>query len=126
MQSVRTARRGRIVMSKALVLGAAALVFSAAGAWAADLVAPRYGYAAPADVATALVTAPPVYAAPVYTRPTVYAAPVYAAPPVYPAPQVYTAPPVTSGYYAPHPVPPDMMPRLRVSIIGEIQKVDLY
>jgi hypothetical protein len=93
-------------MSKALVLGAAALVFSAAGAWAADLVAPRYGYAAPADVATALVTAPPIYAAPVYTRSTVYAAPIYAAPPVYPAPQVYTAPPVTSGYYARHPVPP--------------------
>jgi hypothetical protein len=53
-------------MSKALVLGAAALVFSAAGALAADLVAPRYGYAAPADVATALVAAPPVYAAPVF------------------------------------------------------------
>lgn len=46
-------------MSKALVLGAAALVFSAAGALAADLVAPGYGYAAPAYVAPA-----PVYAAP--------------------------------------------------------------
>jgi hypothetical protein len=32
-------------MSKALVLGAAALVFSAAGTSAADLVAPGYGYA---------------------------------------------------------------------------------
>ena len=87
-------------MSKALVLGAAVLVFSAAGALAADLVAPGYGYAAPADVATALVyTAPSVYAAPVYTRPTVYAAPIYAAPPVYPAPQVYAAPPIYD--YAP-------------------------
>jgi hypothetical protein len=95
-------------MSKALVLGAAALVFSAAGALAADVVAPGYGYAAPADVATALVyTAPPVYAAPVYTRPTVSAAPIYAAPPGYPAPQVYKAPALTTGYYAPHPVPPE-------------------
>ena|SRR5947208_3926355 len=84
-------------MSKALVLGAAVLVFSAAGALAADLVAPGYGYD----------TAPSVYAAPVYTRPTVYAAPIDAAPPVYPAPQVYAAPPVTTGYYAPHPVPPE-------------------
>ncbi len=92
-------------MSKALVLGAAALVFSAASALAADLVAPGYGYAVPADVATALVTAPPVYAAPVYTRPT-----VYAAPPAYPAPQVYTAPPMTIGYYAPHPAPPAPIP----------------
>jgi len=92
-------------MSKALVLGAAALVFSAAGALAADLVAPGYGYAAPAYVAPA--PAPPIYAAPVYTPPTVYAAPIYAAPPVYPAPQVYTPPPVTAGYYAPHPVPPE-------------------
>jgi hypothetical protein len=93
-------------MSKALVLGAAALLFSAAGALAADLVAPGYGYATPADVATALVyTAPPVYAAPVYIRPT-----VYAVPPVYPAPQVYTAPPVTTGYYASHPVPPEPIP----------------
>src|SRR5215472_4624987 len=75
-------------MSKPLVLGTAALVFSAAGASAADLVAPGYGYAAP------------VYVAP---APTAYAAPVYAAPPVYPAPHVY----VTTGYYAPHPVPPE-------------------
>jgi hypothetical protein len=98
-------------MGKALVLGAAALVFSAAGASAADLVAPGYGYADPADVAPAPVyTAPPTYAGPVYTPPTVFAAPIYAAPPVYPAPQVYPAPPVRTGYYAPHPVPPEPIP----------------
>jgi hypothetical protein len=74
-------------MSKALVLGPAALVFLAAGASAADLVAPGYGYAAP------------VYVAPAPT--------VYAAPRVYLAPQVYTTPPMTTGYYAPHPVPPE-------------------
>jgi hypothetical protein len=77
-----------IVMSKALVLGAAALVFSAAGALAADLVAPGYGYAAPGYVAPA----------PVYTAPPAYAAPVY------------TAPAVTTGYYASHPVPPEPIP----------------
>jgi len=86
-------------MSKALVLGAVALVFSAASASAADLVTPGYGY-----------VAPPVYAAPVFTAPPVYGAPVYMAPPVYAAPQVYTAPPVTAGYYAPHPVPPEPIP----------------
>jgi hypothetical protein len=69
-------------MSKALVFGAAALVFSAAGALAADLVAPGYGYAAPA----------------------------YVAPPVYPAPQLYAGPPVTTGYYALHPIPPEPIP----------------
>jgi hypothetical protein len=100
-----------IVMSKALVLGAAALVFSAAGALAADLVAPGYGYAAPGYVAPAPVyTAPPAYAAPVYTAPPIYAAPIYTAPPVYAAPQVYTAPAVTTGYYASHPVPPEPIP----------------
>ena len=66
-------------MSKALVLGAAALVFSAASASAqvyttpdygyaepvADLAAPADGYAAPAPPPG--YTAPPVYAAPVYT-----------------------------------------------------------
>jgi len=93
-------------MSKALVLGAVALVFSAASASAADLVTPGYGYVAPAPV----YTAPPVYAAPVFTAPPVYGAPVYMAPPVYAAPQVYTAPPVTAGYYAPHPVPPEPIP----------------
>src|SRR6516164_2525431 len=71
---------GICFMSKSLVLGAATFVFLAAGASAADLVAPGYGYAAP-----------------------VYVAPA----PVYTAPQVYTAPPVTTGYYAPHPVPPE-------------------
>ena len=78
-------------------------MFSAASASAADLVTPGYGYVAPAPV----YTAPPVYAAPVFTAPPVYGAPVYMAPPVYAAPQVYTAPPVTAGYYAPHPVPPE-------------------
>jgi hypothetical protein len=81
-------------MSKALVLGAAALVISAASASAqiysepvADLAVPADGYAAPA--APPVYTAPPVYAAPVYTPPPVY---------VVPAP-VYTAP-LVSGYYA--------------------------
>jgi hypothetical protein len=85
-------------MSKALVLGAAALAFSAVGASAADLVAPDYGYAAPYYGAPA-----PVYAAP--------PAPVYTAPRVYvlPAP-IYTPPPAVSGYYAPHPVPPEPIP----------------
>ena len=83
-------------MSKALVLGAAALVFSAASASAqvyaeptADLAIPADGYAAPA--APPMYTAPPVYGAPVYTAPQVVVVPppVYAAP--LPAP-VYTAP----------------------------------
>jgi hypothetical protein len=97
-------------MSKALILGAAALAFSAVGASAADLVGPGYGYAAPAPaVLPQVYTAPPVYAAPAYTAPQVYVvpAPAYAASPVYPAPQVYTAPPATAGYYVPHPVPPE-------------------
>jgi hypothetical protein len=62
-------------MSKALVLGAAALVFSAVGASAAGLVAPAYNtYAALAYLAPA----------PTYTAPPVYVAPA----PVYPAPVV--------------------------------------
>ena len=81
-------------MSKSLVLGAATFVFLAAGASAADLVAPGYGYASPVYVAPACV----------YTAPPVYVAPVYTAPPVYAAPQVYTAPPVTTGYYEQIPV----------------------
>jgi hypothetical protein len=49
-------------MSKALVLGAATLVFSAAGALAADLMAPGYGYAAPVYVAPAHpIPAEPIY-----------------------------------------------------------------
>ncbi len=98
-------------MSKALVLGAAALVFSAASASAqiyadpvADLTVPADGYAAPAPPVYA---APPIYAAPaptvVYTAPTVvYTAPP---PPVYVAPApVYAAPlPSHRIYaYAPH------------------------
>ena len=90
-------------MSKALILGAAALVFSAASASAqvystpdygygepvADLAVPADGYAAPA--APPVYAAPPIYAAPVYTAPTVVVVP----PPVYAAP-VVTAPPVVS------------------------------
>jgi len=59
-------------MSKALVLGTAALVFSAGSAgvaWAngADVPAPDYGYAAPAPAPAPppqVYAAPPVYAAP--------------------------------------------------------------
>jgi hypothetical protein len=82
-------------MSKALVLGGAALAFSAVGASAADFATPAYGYAAPAYATPA----------PTFTAPrVVYPAPVYTAPPAYMAPApVYTAPaaPVVSGYYAP-------------------------
>jgi hypothetical protein len=100
-------------MSKALVLGAAALVFSAASASAqvyttpdygytepvADLAVPADGYAAPAS--PPVYTTPPVYAAPVYTAPPVYVvpAPIYAAPVVLPAP-VYRAPVVSRPIYA--------------------------
>ena len=96
-------------MTRALILGAAALVVSAAGASAqvyttpdygygepvADLVAPADGYATPAPPPA--YTAPPVYAAPVYTAPPVYVVPVpvYAAPPV-----VYAAPVVSRPVYA--------------------------
>jgi len=73
-----------IAMSKALVLGAAALAFSAASALAdgsAEPAPPVEGYAAPAP--PPVYTAPRVYAAPVYTPTVVYTAPtvVYAAPP---------------------------------------------
>jgi hypothetical protein len=98
-------------MSKALVLGAAALVFSAASASAqvysipdygyaepvADLAVPADGYAAPA--APPVYTPPPVYAAPVYTPPTVYVVPA----PVYTAP-VVVAPPVVSRPIVSHPI----------------------
>lgn len=124
-------------MSKALVLGAAVLMLSAAGASAqvyvipdyeygyatpaADLAAPGYGYAAPTYGAPAPVyAAPPVYTAPGYG----YAAPAYRAPatagttvvivtpaPAYAAPApVYAAPPVTTGYYAAPPIPPAPIP----------------
>jgi hypothetical protein len=92
----------KIEISKALVLGAAAFVFSAVSALAADLPAPAdgysdlpppaEGYAAPAPPPA--YTAPPVYAAPVYTPPTVYVVPA----PVYTAPWV--AAPVPRGIYA--------------------------
>src|SRR5262249_5285894 len=121
--SPQRARRGRSVMSKALVLGAAALALSAGAASAEVHVSPGYGYgygygaplydsAAPAYGYAA--TAPLYdYAAPGYgyaaTAPLYnYAAPAYAAPAtagttvviVTPGPgPAYTAPPVTSGYY---------------------------
>ena len=97
---------------RAIVLGAAALVVSAASASAqiyttpdygyaetvADLAAPADGYAAPAPPPA--YTAPPVYAAPVYTAPPVYVvpAPVYVAPlvPRYYAAPVISQPPVVS------------------------------
>jgi hypothetical protein len=104
-------------MSKALVLGAAALVFSAASASAqddfgydepvADLAAPADGYAAPL-APPVYTTPPPVYAAPVYPAPLVappvyYAAPVYTPPPtVYVVPAPVYAAPVVPGY---HPAP---------------------
>jgi len=80
-------------MSRALVLGGAALAFSAVGASAADLGSAPYGYAAPAYG----------YAAPAYAAPATAGTTVVI---VTPAP-AYTAPPVTTGYYAPHPVPPE-------------------
>ena len=91
-------REGDLVMSKALVLGAAALVFSVASASAADLIAPVDGEAAPAPAPPPQVyTAPLVYAAPLYTAPQVYVvpAPVYTAPPV-----VYAPPVVSRPFYA--------------------------
>src|SRR6266516_3984432 len=89
--SVQHKRRGRFVMSKALVLGAAALAFSAASASAQIYTSPNYGYAEPvADLAEPADG----YAAPAY------AAPVYTAPPVYVVPAPVYAAPVVSGYYA--------------------------
>ena len=111
-------------MSKALVLGAAALALSAGAASAqvpgydySGAVVPLYGYAAPGYgyaaraplynyAAPVADLAPPAYGyaatAPLYN----YAAPAYAAPAtagttvviVTPGP-AYTAPPVTSWYY---------------------------
>src|SRR4029077_16989901 len=95
------ARRGRLVMIKALVLGTAALIFSAAGASAQVYMTPDYGYADPvADLA------PPDegYAAPAplpaYTAPPIYAVPVYTPPPVYVVPAPVYAAPAVAGYYA--------------------------
>jgi hypothetical protein len=87
-------------MSKALILGAAAVAFSAASmgvSWAdgaADLPPPVEEYAAPA-APPAVYAAPPVYAAPVYRAPTVVVVPA----PVYTAP-VVTAPVVSEPIYA--------------------------
>src|SRR5215472_10441170 len=85
-QSAQQARRGRLVMSKALVLGGAALALSAASASAQVYVSPGYGYGygygAPLYDQAAPVAdlAPPAYG---YAAPTPlynYAAPAYAAP----------------------------------------------
>src|SRR5438874_1191077 len=82
------------------VLGAAALVFSAASASAQVYTTPDYGYAEPvADLAApadGYAAAPP----PAYTAPPVYAAPVYTPPTVYVVPAPVYAAPVVSGYYA--------------------------
>jgi len=100
-------------MSKILVLGAAALVFSAAGVSAADLAAPGYGYGYDNGYAPPVADfAPPAYG---------YAAPPYgSAGPnttvvIVPSAPAYAVPPVASGYYGasyyePHPVPPAPIP----------------
>ena len=101
-------------MSKALVLGAAALALSAGAASAQvypgygynGATVPLYDYAAPAyDYAATTPLydyAAPAYAAPATAGTTVIIvmpAPAHTARSVYAAPQVYTAPPVTTGYY---------------------------
>ncbi len=102
-------------MSKNLVLGAAALALSAGAASAQvgypgygyngatvplyDYAAPAYGYAATAPLYD---YAAPAYAAPATAGTTVIIvmpAPAHTARSVYATPQVYTAPPVTTGYY---------------------------
>jgi hypothetical protein len=100
-------------MIKALVLGTAALMFSAAGASAQVYITPDYGYADPvADLAPPdegyAAPAPP----PAYTAPPIYAVPVYSPPPVYvvPAP-VYAAPAVPGYYAAPVVSPPPTVSR---------------
>ena len=86
-------------MSKALILGAAILAFSAVSALAD-------GSEEPAPAPPQAYAVPPAYAAPVYTAPPVYVvpAPVYVAPaPVYVAPLVpryYAAPVVSRPLYA--------------------------
>ena len=87
-------------MSKALILGAAFLAFSAASALAdgsAEPAPPVEEYAAPAPPQA--YAAPPVYAAPVYTAPQVYVvpAPVYVAPL---RPRYYAAPVISRPIYA--------------------------
>jgi hypothetical protein len=92
-----TARQGRLVMSKVLVFGTAALALSA-GAASAQGVYPGYGYAPYGYGYYDYAATAPLYD---------YAAPAYAAPAttagttiviVTPGP-AYTAPPVGSGYY---------------------------
>jgi hypothetical protein len=83
-------------MSKALILGTAALALSAVSASAADLAAPGYGY----DNGFA----PPVadFARPAYgyaAPPYGYAAPSSTTVVIVPSAPAYTAPPVASGYY---------------------------
>jgi hypothetical protein len=106
------------MMSRALVLGTAALAFSAIGASAADLVAVPYGSAArlynhappfhvppaprqPARVsAVRLYHARPLDVAPAPRKPTpeVYVPPVSEAPYDAPVP-AFTTPPTAPGYY---------------------------
>jgi hypothetical protein len=82
-------------MSKALVLGGAALAFSAVGASAADLVVLPYGSAA-----RLYNHAPPVHVAPAPRKPApeVYVPPISAALYNAPAP-AFTTPPTAPGYY---------------------------
>jgi len=105
-----SAQHWEIGMSKALILGAAALALSAGAASAQVYVSPGYGYGYGAPLydfaAPVADIAPPAYgyapAAPLYN----YAAPAYAPPAtagttviiVNPAP-AYSAPVVGSGYY---------------------------
>jgi hypothetical protein len=98
--------QGRLVMSKALILGATALALSAGAASAQVYVSPGYGYGYGYGAPLYDYAAPAYgYAAtaPLYN----FAAPAYAAPAtagttviiVTPGAPAYTAPPVGSGYY---------------------------
>ena len=96
-----TARRGRLVMSKAIVLGVAALALSA-GAASAQYVTPGYGYGygygAPLyDYAASGYGYAAPAVAPVQGATTII---IVTPAPAYTAPQVYAAPPVATGYYA--------------------------
>src|SRR5262249_38212510 len=93
-------------MSKALILGTAALAFSAVSVSAADLAAPGYGYGygngyAPPVAGYGYAAQPYGYAAPNTTVVIVPSAPAYTAPVV--GSGYYNYAP---GYYEPHPVPP--------------------
>jgi hypothetical protein len=84
-------------MRGALVLGGAALAFSAVGASAADLAVPPYGYGSAARLYN---HAPPLHVAPTPSKPApeVHVPPVSAAPYDAPAP-AFTTPPTAPGYY---------------------------